>query len=143
VNYKYPRCREFDSKDMSDQTCIGCPDFDTCQMRTNPTRINATMVYEDRAYMREEMMKGVSYPCMDCGKQVNDPDEYFIIKDMAQVLPIEIEKKQDEYKTIDLCVECLEKRLGRSLNISDFRCIDRMNWAVMDRLFERKKETIH
>lgn len=73
----------------------------------------------------------VAYLCMDCGVDINEINEYYMVHD----------KLWDEFVPElygDLCISCLEKRMGRLLTPGDFT-----HYPVNHGYFERSDRMLN
>ena len=75
----------------------------------------------------EISMDGVVCPCLDCGKETIHTDYYMLNHELwADVVPESVPMTEEARKYYPLgdgcymCLDCLEIRLGRNLNKSDF-----------------------
>lgn len=76
--------------------------------------------------------------CMDCNEDTDDLNEYYIVSD-------EIWQQAVPENKGKLCIECLEKRIGRKLNSKDFPLDIPLNWSFTEggsgRLKDRMTES--
>lgn len=75
-----------------------------------------------------------NFLCLDCGVDTNKIDEYYMVK--GHVWTQAMGDKPDGM----LCIGCLEKRIGRRLQLQDFT--EHMNqhgpWAGADRRLSKR-----
>lgn len=97
-------------------------------------RINNDMPKKERRWIDTSHM----YLCMDCNEDTYDLNEYYVVTDRlwSDAVP---------EKNGQLCIGCLEQRIGRKLNSRDFPINIPLNWCFTDdgsgRLKDRMTES--
>jgi hypothetical protein len=76
--------------------------------------------------------------CLDCRMHMRGSGEYYVVTDKVWKEAVGMSRKADKS---ELCIGCLESRLGRQLTRDDFTACD-VNydvrfWPKSDRLFSR------
>lgn len=88
----------------------------------------------------------MSLPCYDCRKNTANDSNYYMVldhvwlsawPDYPKLVSARRKMPRDERPFYCLCLDCLEKRLGRILNIHDFRLNVPVNYNILQALSDR------